>query len=118
MWPPLFYFTDPKVADAVAPYLYERGAVVIADPAHLPKDANKFTDLLCTIGAPEGNTIPLTIHKVEWTTDIDWDPEFPEDTAAAAYGIATAPGDVFDGADLTDLPRHVIEWMGLDDDED
>ncbi|WP_335992324.1 hypothetical protein [Glycomyces sp. MUSA5-2] len=113
MTPQLFHITDPAIAKAIGPHLHELGGIVIADPAYLTD--KQRSDYLHTIGPLDGDELPLTIHTVDWTTPIVWDPEDPEFAAAAAYGIAAAPGDVFDGTDLSEVPRHVIEWMGLDE---
>lgn len=117
--PWLFHITDPKVAAAIGPLLHEAGGIVVADPAYLTE--SQRTDLLHTVGAPDDDGVmPLTIHAVDWTTTVVWEPDEPEAVARDVYTMADSPAQFFDSLDSLpeDTPEHVIAWLDLDDDED
>lgn len=115
--PWLFHITDPAVAKLLGPHLHEAGGIVVADPAYLTE--SQRTELLHTIGAPDGGDLPLTINAVDWTITLDWDPENPDEVADAVYGAAEYPGEFYDPNDLPeDMPAHVAEFLGLEPDED
>ncbi|PRY53514.1 hypothetical protein [Glycomyces artemisiae] len=115
--PWLFHITDPQVAKALGPHLHEAGGIVVADPAYLTD--TQRTDLLHTVGAPEGGELPVTIHAVDWTMTVEWDPENPDEVAADVHAVAERPAEFYDPGNLPeDMPAHVAEFLGLEPDED
>lgn len=116
--PWLFHITDPNVAAAIGPHLHELGGIVVADPAYLTEAQR--TNLLHTVGTPDGDDLPVTICAVDWTTTVTWDPDEPEAVALDVHTMAASPAQFYDSPDALPegTPAHVIAWLDLDEDED
>jgi hypothetical protein len=71
------------------------------------------------VGAPDDGDLPVTIHAVDWTTTVAWEPDEPEAVAADVYAMADGPGNFYESLDLLPegTPEHVIAWLGLDDED-
>jgi hypothetical protein len=116
--PWLFHITDPEVSKLLGPLLHEAGGIVVADPAYLTE--GQRTALLHTVGAPDDGELPITIHAVDWTTTVAWEPDEPEAVARDVYTMADSPAQFYDSPDSLpeDTPEHVIAWLDLDDEDE
>lgn len=117
--PYLFHFAAAGAVgvDEVARSLYRQGAVVIADPSHLPPELRPW---LYEVSTPVNGEVTVTVAEINWTTPpIDWDEDDLGYTAETLVAVAKAPGDIWD--DPSSLPEgtpeRVLEWLGLDEDE-
>lgn len=117
--PWLFYFTDKAVADVVAPLLCEKGALVIADPAHLSEHVREhYVHTVSGIrdDAEFGPTIDVHIHAVDWSRPVEWLPEELEHVADDLWAWADWPSQFIENIEdiPEDAPAGVAEWLGLD----
>jgi hypothetical protein len=79
----LFHIPDPVIAAALGPHLHEAGYFVIADPAHLT--SMQRHNRLYSLAKTKKYGIELTVHSVEWTTLLTWDPDQPAAVARDIY---------------------------------
>lgn len=117
--PWMFHIPDKTVADLIARDIYELGGVVIADPAHLSEDITKA--YLHTVGSPDDEgALPITIHAVDWTATVNWEPGEPEHMARDVYAMADGPGEFYDSLDALPegTPERVAVWLDLADEDD
>lgn len=115
--PWMFHIPDKTVADLIAPHIFEAGGVVIADPAHLSEDIAKA--YLHTVGSPEGDDLPITIHAVDWTVTVSWEPDEADHMGRDVYAMAAAPSEFFDSVDMLPegTPERVAVWLELVDED-
>lgn len=112
--PWMFHFEDAEEAESVARALFRLGAVVIADPNHLPDD---LMDNLVSVSRVDDGEVRATIHEVDWTVTITWEVAEPEHTARDLLCLVRSPGDMFDSLDVLPegTPEQVIKWLELDE---
>lgn len=116
--PWMFHIPDKTVADLIAAHIYELGGVVIADPAHLGDDLTKA--YLHTVGTPDDDGgLPITIHAVDWTTTVNWEPDEPEYTARDVYTMADGPTEFYESAESLPegTPKRVAVWLDFEDED-
>lgn len=116
--PWMFHFDNAdELAEPVARELFNLGAVVIADPNHLPEG---MLNLLVSVSKVEGETVRATIHEVDWTVELDWNLAEPDDTARNLFCLLDSPSEMFDSLDALPegTPARVVEWLELDDEDE
>lgn len=115
--PWMFYFEHAEEAESVARELFELGAVVIADPSHLP---DHLLDHLVSVSRVDDGEVRATIHEVDWTVTISWEWSDPEYTARDLLCLVQSPGNMFDSLDVLPegTPERVIKWLELDEGDD
>lgn len=112
--PWMFHFEDAEEAASVARELFELGAVVIADPNHLPKH---LLGNLVSVSRIDDGEVRATIHEVDWTVTIGWEWSDPEHTAKDLLCLVQSPGDMFDSLETLPegTPEQVIKWLELEE---
>jgi hypothetical protein len=119
--PWLFHIPDTELAATLAPYLFEAGALIIADPAHLPEDTREH--YVHTVTGPRDDTelgpvLDIHIHAVDWSREVEWLPEELEHVAGDLYAWAAWPTQFIETIEdiPEDAPPGVAAWLDLDDD--
>lgn len=117
--PWLFHIPDPALAATLAPYLFESGALIIADPAHLPEDDRKH--YVHTVTGPRdhpefGPVLDIHIHAVDWSREVEWLPEELEHVAGDLYTWASWPCQFIESVEEIpeDAPPGVAEWLAIE----